>query len=390
MNICAYVHPISTFMPCTGLGRHINSMVLGLQERPDVNVNLLVAKKWINANGRLNQNSPLHTIPTQTFPFPERITEHCWKVFGRPYMDSWVDKNVDWVYCPAQTYLPFRKKKTAVTIHDIEAFETNLPWSNTKAHRHFRRKWSVWMGKMIRHTDIIFTVSEFSKKRMVALLNAPEEKIKVVGNGVDPRIFSTPKNQNRYKKVFDFPYVLVIGGLRERKGAPSILKIAKALEATGSDLKIVTVGQNHEPYLSQSKDLKNLVVLGMEPDDKLSNLLHHAFGFLFLSYYEGFGIPVLEAMAAGVPVISSNAASLPEVVGDAGILISPEDIAGATSILESWMKNPGQRDEWIEKGKIHVTQFTWTSCVERLILALGEKQNSQLHPMYLEHSLAVK
>jgi len=94
--------------------------------------------------------------------------------------------------------------------------------------------------------------------------------------------------------------------LRERKGAPTILKIAKELETAKSDLKIVVVGQNHEPYLSEAATLKNIEVLGMESDEALANLLTNAFGFLFLSYYEGFGIPVLEAMAAGVPVISSN------------------------------------------------------------------------------------
>lgn len=366
MNICSYVHPVSTFTPCTGLGRHINNMVLGLEQSKGVSQNLLVAKKWIEAEGRLSNKSPLYKINTKSFPFPERVIEHSWKIIGLPYMDKWVDKSVDWVYCPAQTYLPFKKKKTAVTIHDIEAFETDLPWSNTRAHRHFRRKWSVWMGKVIRHTDLIFTVSEFTKNRMITLLNAPTEKIRVVGNGVNTEIFSNVKSG---PSSYGFPYVLVIGGLRARKGAPTILKIAKELEAAKSDLKIIVVGQNHEPYLSEAASLKNIEVLGMESDEVLASLLSNAFGFLFLSYYEGFGIPVLEAMAAGIPVISSNAASLPEVVGNAGILVNPEASSEVTGQLLSWLKNPAQRKEWIDKGHQQIKKYTWNNCVDHLLTA---------------------
>ena len=366
MKICSYVHPVSTFTPCTGLGRHINNMVLGLDQSENVSQNLLVARKWIEAGGRLNKKSPLYKIPTKSFPFPERIIEHSWKIMGLPYMDKWVDDSVDWVYCPAQTFLPFKKKKTAVTIHDIEAFETNLPWSNTKAHRHFRRKWSIWMGKVIKHTDLVFTVSDFTKNRMIKLLNAPAKKIKVIGNGVNTEIFT---NNQPGPSRFDFPYVLVIGGLRERKGAPTILKIAKQLETAKSDLRIVVVGQNHEPYFSAATSLKNIEVLGMESDQALADLLSNAFGFLFLSYYEGFGIPVLEAMSAGIPVIASNAASLPEVVGDAGILVHPEAASEVTAQLLCWIKNPAQRKEWIERGFEQIKKYTWNNCIDNLLTA---------------------
>jgi len=189
------------------------------------------------------------------------------------------------------------------------------------------------MGKVIKHTDLIFTVSEFTKNRMIKLLKAPAKKIKVIGNGVNTEIFTKIETDS---SRYNFPYVLVIGGLRERKGAPTILKIAKQLEVEKTDLKIVVVGQSHEPYLSAATELKNIEVLGMESDEALANLLNNAFGFLFLSYYEGFGIPVLEAMAASVPVISSNAASLPEVVGEAGITVDPEAVSEVTSQLLSW------------------------------------------------------
>jgi len=369
IHLSAYIHPVSTFLPCTGLGRHINNMVLGLYQRKEVDLNLLVARQWLDENGKIANQSPLHQIPASSFPFPERMMEHIWKTTGLPYMDRWIDSKSDWVYCPAQTYFPCRKKKTAVTIHDIEAFETHLPWSNTTHHRNFRRKWAVWIHKMIRHTDLIFTVSEFSKNRMVDLLGADSKKIKVVGNGVSPHFFNLQKNRTT---PFDFPYVLSIGGLRERKGAPSLIKIAKQLEQEKSELKIVVVGQHHEPYLSQASGLKNLVVQGMLPDEELQNLLSNAFAFLFLSYYEGFGIPVLEAMASGIPVISSNAASLPEVVGEAGILVHPEASGEVTSILQSWIKNPIQRKEWIEKGSVHAADYQWSNCVDRALAFLNK------------------
>lgn len=337
---------------------------MGLHQKRDVELSLLVARQWIKDGGQLHRSSPLHPLPTQTFPFPERFIERCWKITSLPPMDSWVKKQADWVYCPAETYLPIRKKPVAITIHDIEAFEEDLPWSRTKAHRQFRAKWAVWIGKALKNMNLIFTVSEFSRQRMIKLLQADPQKVRVVGNGIEPRFF---KNGNPSATPFEFPYALVIGGLRQRKGAAEVLKVARDLEEKKSDLRIVTVGQNEDRYWRQAQDLRNIVVLDMKDDEEVANLLHHASSLLLLSYYEGFGIPPLEAMAAGVPVVVSDRASLPEIVGDAGIIVDLRKIGVITDHLLQLKEDSYHRDVLIRKGYQRVKDYTWNNCVDKVL-----------------------
>ena len=368
MNIRAYIHPVSTFMPCTGIGRHTNNIIKGLHEKSGVNVELLVARQWLNGTGQLNQKSPLGHLTTHCFPFPERWLEHSWKLMGFPFMDKWM-KGADWGYCPAQTFLPTKKIPTAITIHDIEAFEKELPWSNTKAHKKFKAKWSFWIGKALKKSNLIFTVSEFTKRRMVDLLNANPKKIKVIGNGIAPRFFNNNITSNA---IFDFPYSLIIGGLRQRKGALPVLEVAKALKKRKSSIRIISVGQNENRYIQQAKHLDNLIVLGMKSDDTVHQLLQHASSLLFLSYYEGFGIPALEAMATGVPVIASNKSSLPEIIGDAGFTFpidATNDIADQIIQLEN---NNYDRMQMIQKGKKRAAHFTWEHCVNRVLQSFKE------------------
>ncbi|MFM8008082.1 MAG: glycosyltransferase, partial [Dolichospermum sp.] len=133
---------------------------------------------------------------------------------------------------------------------------------------------------------------------------------------VDPVQLERPVNN---------PYTFIIGGLRLRKGADFVLDVAKGLLDTNSDLKIVVAGDSEPEYIAAAKELPNIKLLGIVPDHDLPRLMRCASSLLFLSHYEGFGIPAIEAMATGTPPIVSNRASLPEVVGTAGIVVEPED-----------------------------------------------------------------
>ena len=363
MKITAYLHPRSSFLPCTGVGRHINNIILGLQKRPGVNLELLVSSQWTKGSGQLDARSPLKDLPTRSFPFSERIAEYSWKVFGCPYMDRWASQP-DWVYCPAQSLLPVRNALTAITIHDIEAFEKDLPWSNTRRHKKFRMRWALWVNKAIKKANIVFTVSQFTKKRMVELLDVDPKKIKVVGNGVEKRFL---KNGKYTKAPQDFPYALVIGGLRQRKGAEAVIEVARKLKKQSSPIRIVTIGQNEDKYLKQAQLLDNLIVLGMKSDEVVSNYLNHASSLLFLSYYEGFGIPALEAMAAQVPVVGSDKASLPEIIGDAGFTINPRQTDKITAVVQELEQNRAFRTQVIQKGIRQVRRYDWDKCVDAVL-----------------------
>jgi glycosyltransferase involved in cell wall biosynthesis len=218
VNIVAYIHPIRTYLPSTGIGRHMNHILLRLAERTGVELQLLFSKQWLGSDGKLDPRCPLRDLSMRTFPLPENATERIWKLFNYPPVDQHLPNETDWVYAPMETYLPVLKCPVAVTLHDIQAFEPDLPWSHTWRHQWFRYKWGRWVRRALSECRVVFTVSEFSKQRMVDLLDADPQKIVVIGNGVEQSFFDIASvNPAKLERPVEAPYTLVIGGLRQKK-----------------------------------------------------------------------------------------------------------------------------------------------------------------------------
>lgn len=373
MNIISYIHPIRTYLPCTGAGRHINNTLLGLASQESINLELLCSRQWLQADGKLDSLSPLRDIQLKTFPFPENLTERLWKLTQFPKMDRYLSEKTDWLFTPMETYIPVSSCPVAVTIYDLQAFETDLPWSNTRQHRWFRYKWSQWIYKALANYRIVFTISEFSKSRMIELLGADANKIVVVGCGVEQSFYDIASiDPVKLERPVNNPYTFIIGGLRLRKGADFVLDVAKGLLDANSDIEIVVAGDSEPEYIAAAKDLPNLKLLGVVPDNHLPRLMRCASSLLFLSHYEGFGIPAIEAMATGTPPIVSNRASLPEVVGTAGIVVKPEDTAAIVDTLIQLQENSQLRQDYSQRGKEHAKQYTWSRCVDLVQKAFYE------------------
>lgn len=368
LNITSYIHPVRTYIPCTGVGRHINSILHQLNQSNYIRLNLLVSNQWLGSNKKLDPRCPLQDLPTYTFPTAENITERSWKLIGFPKLDRYIPNDTDWLYAPMETYLPVSKCPVAVTLHDIQAFEPHLPWSQSKSHRLFRYKWGRWVRRTIESSRVIFTVSEFSKQRMVSLLDADPNKIIVIGNGVDQQFFDIANTHlDAITSFIDVPYVLMIGGLRKKKGGDYFFAVAKHLQQCKSNIHIVIAGASDPAYIVAAKDYPNLHLLGVVPDEDLPRLLRNSVALLFLSLYEGFGMPALEAMAAGVPAVVSNCASLPEVVGNAGIIVDPHQPDDIVDKLIALAAKSQLRQYYVELGQKHAAQYTWSACTQRII-----------------------
>ncbi len=368
MNLLSFVHPIRTYQPCSGVGRHANNILLRLAQREGVRQALFFSEQWLGDDGEMDPRTPLRKLPAHTFPLPENLTERCWKMVGRPRMDRWVPDETDLLYAPVETYLPVEKCPVAVTIHDIQAFETDLSWSQTWAHRWFRLKWSTWIYDTLRDCEVVFTVSAFSKSRMVELLGADPEDIVVVGNGVDARFFEVAEQpREKVERPCEAPYLFMIGGLRAKKGGDAMLAVARELERQGSDVQLVVAGPNGPEYEAQADDLDNVHLLGWVDDEDVPRLMRGALALLFLSPYEGFGLPAAEAMAAGTPAIVADRASLPEVVGDAGIVFDPGETKKIVSVVQALSRDDQLRDQYIAAGRERARRYMWDRCVDRLL-----------------------
>ena len=238
-------------------------------------------------------------------------------------------------------------------------------------------KWGRWVRKALSDCRVVFTVSEFSKQRMVELLGANPQQIEVIGNGVDASFFEIAKiapidlQPIQTGHADEAPYVIIIGGLRQKKGADDVLAVARALLDRCSDLRIVVAGSSEPNYAASIAEYSNVTLLGMVSDSDLPRLLRCASSLLFLSPYEGFGIPALEAMAAGIPAVVADRASLPEIVGDAGIIVDPTMTEAIVDILMDLEQMPALRADYIRRGQEHAAMYTWDSCVDRLVTAFN-------------------
>lgn len=368
MNILSFVHPTRTYLPCSGIGRHANNILTRLAGRKNMDVELFFSEQWLGEDEEMDPRTPLHGLPNRTFPLPENLTERCWKLFGRPYMDRWVPGDTDLVYSPMETYLPLRDTPAAVTIHDVQAFETDLPWAQSWQHRWFRWKWSTWVHDALKDCRVVFTVSEFSKGRMVELLNADPETIRLVGNGVEPEFFEIAEcDPSGLERPCPEPYLFMVGGLRKKKGGNALLSVARRLRERGSDIQLVVAGPNGDAYEAEAKELDNVHLLGWVPDDDMPRLMRGALALLFLSRYEGFGLPAAEAMAAGTPAVVSDVASLPEVVGEAGIVVDPNATDHIVDNLQSLRRDRKMQDRYAAAGRQRAQTYSWGRCVDRLL-----------------------
>ena len=368
MHITTYLQPERTYLPCTGVGKHINNILLTLSKRQGFDISLLVAEEYLNADRQLDSRTPLQNFELRIYPYKKLLAERLWKFLDLPRMDKFIGKT-DCLYSPVAEYIPIdRNIPTILTMHDMHTIEPNLPWSNSNSHKWQRLKTKIWTAKAIDRTDCICTVSNYSKQRIVELLNVKPEKISVVGNGVDTAFFDIAKIDKKYLQApIPDPYTIVIGGLRYKKGGYHVIEVAKALALRKSPLKILIVGSSEPELVNIANTLDNIVLLGMVDDSQLPEFVRMASSLLFLSLYEGFGIPMLEAMAVGTPAVVANKGAIPDVGGTAAIVVEPENAAKVADILINLDRDTQLHCKYEQLGRERANEFTWDRCVDRLV-----------------------
>ena len=279
---------------------------------------------------------------------------------------------VDILFVPAHTVPFIHPENTVVTIHGLE-YEL-VP----EAYSFWAR---LYMRLVIRNScrwaKKIISVSENTKKDLVRLYDIAENKIQVIYEGYDTGVnfqFPISNFQIKFKsKISNSKYLLFIGRLEERKNIIGIIKAFEVLkERYKISHKLVLAGkfghgaEKIQVEIENSNFIENIILPGFVPDEDKFALIKGADVFLFPTFYEGFGIPILEAQSMGVPVITSNLSSMPEVAGDSAILIDPmkaEQIADETHKLLSDQK---WREEIIRKGHLNVAKFSWEECAREI------------------------
>jgi glycosyltransferase involved in cell wall biosynthesis len=250
--------------------------------------------------------------------------------------------------CPANL-APVAHPRTVVVLHDAAALRHPAWYS--PAYAAWQRRVLPLIARRARH---VITVSAFSRGELVDLLGIPPERISVVPGGVDPA-FSPAADAQRARAALGLtrPYVLCVASHTARKNLAALVPAARALD--GVD---VVVAGGHRPQFAAEAGLDPLRLLGHVPDALLPGLYAGAEAFALPSLYEGFGLPVLEAMAAGTPVVAASTTALPETCGGAARLVAPDGEA-VRDALGDLLGDAAERERLRAAGLRRAAGFSW-------------------------------
>ncbi|OGK72892.1 hypothetical protein A2446_06250 [Candidatus Roizmanbacteria bacterium RIFOXYC2_FULL_38_9] len=267
---------------------------------------------------------------------------------------------------------------TVVTIHDVAYL--HYPDEFLKKDLYQLQNWTHYS---LRKANKIIAVSKTTKKDIMSHYHIADNRIEVIYNGFEKEIgepSSPVKIQNMVPKI-DPPYILYVGTIQSRKNIVTLIKAFAVFNQTHPHYKLVITGKKGWLFDQIFKEAKNLylenkiIFTGYVTDEELVSLYKEAFCFVLPSFYEGFGIPILEAMSFNCPVISSFSSSLPEVGGEASLYFNPHDFHDLVAKLELLNSDEKLRANLIKNGIGRIKQFSWTTCAKETLTVL----KAQIH-----------
>lgn len=293
------------------------------------------------------------------------VAGHLWEQFILP---SKLRCN-DVLWSPSNTGPIYCRAKHVVTMHDFATLD-HPEWTS----KSFNTLYRFLLPRLAKRADAIIAISEYTKSRILYHTGIDESKISVIKNGVDDRFFiktgSDFKSQIMPKyKIPSERYILSVSSIEPRKNIGSLLRAWEKIQhQVDDDICLVLVGRQN-PKIFSDAGLKNIpervCFTGFVDDEDLATLYQNALLFSYVSLYEGFGLPPLEAMAAGIPVLTSNTTSIPEVVGDKAIIVNPLSVSEIAENLLVLLGSDSLRNNLSLAGVEHAKQFSWKTTAEQ-------------------------
>ncbi len=316
--------------------------------------------------------------PADLLPLPPG-----WEWRSLPFPRLWTHARLSWemlrhapdvLFVPGHVVPLAHPQRTVVTIHDLGYL--HFPEAHPARHRRYLALSTRWS---VRAAQRVIVPSAATRDDLARFLHTPPERVAVVPHGV--RDLSPPPPAGEIAGTLarygvTRPYILALGTVQPRKNLRTTLAAFAAMRAAGLPHTLAVVGQTGwfaEPTFAavRERGLENAVrFTGYVPDADLPALYCGADALAFPSRYEGFGMPALEAMACGTPVVAANTSSLPEVVGDAGLLVNPEDPAALAAALTRVVTDAPLREHLIAAGRARAAAFSWERCARETLAVL--------------------
>ncbi len=354
----------------TGVGIYFKNLLFALSKIDFENEYCLFSSSWKDRFD-LRKVPPFSHKRFRDFRFPVRTVNFLWNKLGWPPMDMFFKTSLDLVHSPTPLVLPTRGKKI-VTVYDLCFIE--YPHLSDKESR---RVFSSRIEQSLYRADRIITISRFSKEQILKRFSVDNDKVHVTHLGIDQNFWRdvTQKETERVKSKFNLPssYLLFVGAQEPRKNIGNLIEALKIVHRQHKRMPLVLAGREGKDSLSvldriDAHDLKQWVKMtGYLNDLELRVVYSLAAAFIFPSLCEGFGLPLLEAMASGIPVMASQTSALPEICQDAALYFDPEQPEDIAEKILHLLKDPDLRKDLIERGEKRVLNFSWESMAEQTL-----------------------
>lgn len=356
-----------------GIGSYIRNLVQALARLDSANNYFLVVSPEALPDFA---GLPSHF---KTLPYPRRDTDP----FDQLAFPLFLRRlSADLVHIPLNVVSPVMIKPYVVTVHDLSCLMFEQPRSRWRSYRLFQFR------RGLQRAAKIIVVSAATRRNLEELFSLPPERIRQVYNAPDPRFFDdqpsaagpadhSPELRRTLERYqIHYPFLLYAGAILPQKNIPRLVEafavVRGELESHPiyRDLRLIIIGDEISKYpavrraVIQTRVENAVRFLGFVPFETLRAFYEAAAAFVFPSLYEGFGLPPLEAMSRGTPVVASNVSSLPEVVGDAAVLVNPDNVFDIARGIREVLINEDLRRSLIRKGFEQARRFSWdaTGC----------------------------
>jgi glycosyltransferase involved in cell wall biosynthesis len=354
-----------------GIGQYVRGLVDAMLAQDSNNSYTLLA------SGRPTKTRPFpvaDNVRARNIFIPDRYLNILWYRWRLPLYATFFSGQVDIYHGPDFALPPLNGKlRKVVTVHDL-AFLEHPEYAVPSLAAYLKKV----VPEAVASADVVAAVSQTTGQALVDHLKTPREKITVIPNGVGPyfRRITDPVllGATRHKYGIKHPLVLGVGTLEPRKNHLGLVKaFAQAQKKKGGPAMLALAGgrgwlyEETRQVVAELKLENKVRFLGRVSDLELITLYSLADVFAFPSFSEGFGIPLLEAMACGAPVITSNTSSLPEVVGDAALLVDPQDVKALGHAITRLLEDEQLREELRQKGYQRAGQYTWSAPASKML-----------------------
>lgn len=315
-----------------------------------------------------NLHSPVSNLRFRTLPLSDDWLARIWHRLRLPIPVELVTGPLDVFYSPDFVLPPTRPgTRTLLTVHDLSF--RRYPEAFVPALRRYLER---VVPRSVERADRVLADSAHTKSDLISFFDVPPERVEVLYSGVASRFCPSREPgerdwlQERYG-VGEKPYVLSVGTLQPRK---NYVRLIQAFADLRTEARLLIGGGRgwlYDEIETAAGRHERVRLLGFVEEEALPVLYRNADLFVFPSLYEGFGLPVLEAMACGVPVVCSDASSLPEVAGDAALLVDPLDAEALTEAMARALEDEDLREDMIARGLAQARQFTWERSARQLL-----------------------